>query len=120
IMDIYEDLMRTTYDGMVNKLKESSAPFKTFVEMTTANPSPYENDFFQQETIQADEKGYHLDIHRCLFFEIFINNNLPELGSILCQYDLLMAKAIEPWARFERKETIASGSNRCTFRYYPC
>lgn len=120
IMNIYKDLMKTTYDGLVSNLEESPTPFKTFVDMTTSNPSPYDNEFFQQETIQADENGYHLNINRCLYFEIFTANNLPELGPILCEYDMLMANRIKSWVKFEREETIASGFNLCTFRYYPC
>ncbi len=119
IMDIYNDLMKPTFDGMVAKLKESSAPFDSFVELTTSSPSPYENEYFHQETIQANENGYHIDIHRCLYFEIFKANGCPELGSILCEYDLLMASALETWVVFEREETIVSGFQRCTFRYNP-
>ncbi len=118
-MSVYGLLMKDTLDGMIAAIKITSNPFKSYVEMFSANPSPYDNEYFKQETLQTNEQGYHLDIHRCQFFEIFKDNGLPELGPVMCEYDLLYANALESWVKFVRNETIAKGDKKCTFRYYP-
>jgi hypothetical protein len=36
----------------------------------------------------------------------------------MCEYDSLIAENVSKWVRFERKETIAEGFPKCTFRYF--
>ncbi|MFQ5978515.1 MAG: L-2-amino-thiazoline-4-carboxylic acid hydrolase [Candidatus Heimdallarchaeota archaeon] len=120
VISIYETLLSGMTSQLKAQLESSPSPFESFVEWSIPGGKRlYDNEYFQQEILQADEKGYHLDIHRCLYFEIFQKNNATALAPVLCDYDLIWARAIEKWARFERKETIVNGDSRCTFRYYP-
>lgn len=120
VISIYETMLAGMIDQLKAQLESSQSPFESFVEWSIRGGKRlYENEYFQQEILQADEKGYHLDIQRCLYFEIFQKNNATALAPVLCDYDLIWARAIEKWAGFERKETIVNGDSRCTFRYYP-
>jgi len=117
---IYTSIIAEYLQEMTIQLEKSSNPFATYVQSAIeGGKRMYGNDYFRLETLQADNQGYHFDINRCLYFEIFQMNNVPELGPILCEYDLIGAKAFQKWIRFERSETIAEGFPRCNFRNYP-
>lgn len=120
IISIYEVVLAEMLKLMVSQLEKSKNPFSMFVNFSLpAAKRLYENKHFRQKLLQADDKGYFLDINKCLYFEIFQKNGFPELGPILCDYDLILARAVVKWIKFERNKTIANGDTCCTFRYYP-
>ncbi|MHA2378730.1 MAG: L-2-amino-thiazoline-4-carboxylic acid hydrolase [Candidatus Thorarchaeota archaeon] len=118
VLAVYRNMLYTMLEDWKEKLGASGNPWNTFVEMTkTGNQNNYENDYFRLKTVIDDKESFGFDINRCLYFEILRENGRPELGPILCEYDYMIAEAVESWARFERRETIADGNSRCTFRY---
>ena len=120
VITIYQSIIAEYLKEMATQLEKSSKPFAEYVQSAIeGGKRMYDNDYFRLETLQADDQGYHFDIQRCLYFEIFQKNNASELGPILCEYDLIGANAVQKWVRFERPETIAEGFPCCTFRFYP-
>jgi hypothetical protein len=120
IISIYEIILAEMLKLMVSQLEKSKNPFSMFVNFSLpAAKRLYGNEHFRQEILQADDEGYFFDINKCLYFEIFQKNGLPELGPILCDYDLILARAVTKWIKFERNKTIANGSTLFIFRYYP-
>jgi hypothetical protein len=120
VMGIYEKVMEVIIRPQVETYEKIPYPWTSFVETTVAGTKEtYFGDKFQAKILQSDEEALAFDIHRCFYFEIFQKNDMSELGIIQCSYDIVMANPLERWIRFERKETIADGDSRCTFRYYP-
>jgi len=122
------NLVLTIYKNMLEELvlepqrrymASSKDPWATFVEdVRKGNQRIYDNEYFQLKEINATEKEFIFDVNRCLYYEVFKQFQREDLGPIMCEYDSIMAENIAKWVRFEREETIATGSNRCTFRYY--
>jgi hypothetical protein len=57
-----------------------------------------------------------LDVERCPISTFFAEQGVPELGPLVCKLDdLLVAKL--PGITLERSGTIATGAERCDFRY---
>lgn len=120
VITIYTSIIAEYLKEMTTQLEKSPNPFADYVQSAIeGGKRMYDNDYFRLKTLQADEQGYHFDIQRCLYFEIFQKNNAFELGPILCEYDLIGANVVEKWVRFERPETIAEGFPCCAFRFYP-
>ncbi|UCG00794.1 MAG: L-2-amino-thiazoline-4-carboxylic acid hydrolase [Candidatus Heimdallarchaeota archaeon] len=100
-------------------MSSSKNPWSTFVENTRkSNQKTYDNEFFKLQEISATEEEFAFDINRCLYHEIFKEFGREDLGSIMCEYDGIIAKNVAKWVRFEREETIAEGFPRCTFRFF--
>jgi hypothetical protein len=120
ILSIYRTMLTNLLEQQKEQLAASENPWKAFVEMTRkGNESLYDNEFFSLEMIEDSDSCFGFDLHRCIYFEIFNKNDRPDLGPILCEYDWLLAEAVEQWITFERLEAIALEGKKCTFRYYP-
>ncbi len=100
-------------------MASSKDPWSTFVEDTRKrNQKIYDNEYFRFKEVLSTEKEFAFDINRCLYQEFFKKFGREDLGSIMCEYDSLVAKNVSKWVRFELKETIAEGFPRCTFRFF--
>jgi len=120
IISIYRVMLKQMLEQQVASMEHSDNPWELFVTRSkTGNKQQYENDYFRAEIVQDDSICFAIDIHRCLYFEILEANGHPEYGPILCTFDHLIADAVNKWVTFDRKETIADGNKRCTFRYHP-
>ena len=120
VIAIYKVMMQSLLETQAKELETSENPWQSFVKTTKeGNILLYENEYFQALIAFDEESVFGIDIQRCLYFEIFKANDRPHLGPILCEYDYLLANAVEKWIRFERTETIVDGFARCDFRYYP-
>ncbi len=120
IISIYSIMMDGIIKNQAKKLEESENPWKEFVEGSKkSNTELYENEYFNAIVSYDIDSVFGVDIQKCLYFEIFEKNKRQDLGSILCEYDHLLADAVEKWVRFERTKTIADGYSHCNFRYYP-
>lgn len=70
------------------------------------------------EPIAETEKRLDFDVTRCRYAEMYREMGLGHIGHLLsCQRDGTFAEGFDPRIRMERKETIMTGSSRCTFRY---
>ena len=119
VLSIYQTMLKDLLQKQANQLESSENPWQSFVEMAkVGNQQLYENDFFQLKTIHEDASKFGFDICKCLYFDIFKENNKAELGSILCEYDYIIASNNKNLAEFQRFDTIAKGDSCCTFRFY--
>jgi hypothetical protein len=119
ILAIYRTLLQDLLSSQVETLESSDDVWNSFVKMVKAgNKQLYENKYFKLKVIQDDEKMFGFDINRCLYFEICRENGLPELGTILCDYDYILASNIYTWIKFKRTKTIVNGKEICNFRYF--
>ncbi len=118
VISIYRAMLQEFFKTEVSKLEQSDNPWDAFVDWTRkGNEANYNNDLFQVIEVDQEEGCFGFDIQKCLYFDILREAGKPELGPILCDYDNILAHAIESWIGFTRHETIASGDKRCTFRY---
>ncbi len=100
-------------------MSSSKDPWATFVEDTRkGNQKIYDNEYFKLKEVPSTEGEFSFDINRCLYQEIFKQFGRGDLGSIMCEYDSLVAENVAEWVRFERKETIAEGFPRCDFKFF--
>ena len=101
-------------------MASSKDPWSTFIEETRkGNQKTYGNEYFKLQEVSATDKEFAFDINRCFYQEIFDEFGHPDLSSIMCEYDSIIADNVAKWVRFEREETIAEGFPRCAFRYFP-
>ncbi|MHA2391619.1 MAG: L-2-amino-thiazoline-4-carboxylic acid hydrolase [Promethearchaeota archaeon] len=120
VMGIYKKIMEVTIQPQVSEYEKIPNPWSSFVETTIeGTKQTYSGDNFQAEFLQTSEDLLAFDIHRCFYFEVFQKNDMPELGSIQCSFDIVMVNPLKRWIRFFREKTIANGDDRCTFRYSP-
>ncbi len=119
VLSIYQKMLKDLLQKQANQLESSENPWQSFVEMVkVGNQQIYENDYFQLKTVHDDDSKFGFNIGRCLYYEIFKENNREELGPILCEYDHLIASNVKNLAEFQRSETIANGDSCCTFRFF--
>jgi hypothetical protein len=115
---IYRAMLQEYFKAEAKTLEESDDPWDSFVEwIRNGNEANYNNEYFKVVEVNQETGCYGFDIQKCLYFDILREAGKPELGPILCEYDKMLAAALENWIEFTRYETIASGDKRCTFRY---
>ena len=118
VVSIYRAMLQNHFKREVEKLEASSDPWAAFVEwVRQGNVAIFNIEYFQAKEVETREGCFGFDIQRCFFFDILREAGKPELGPILCEYDSLLAEAVQNWIGFTRHETIARGDKRCTFRY---
>lgn len=119
MMDIYGIMMQPILQPQKAQYMSSKNPWKAFKEATIkGNLINYDNEFFQCKTVIDNKEEYGFDLNHCVYYDIFKENNCIKIAPLLCHYDFIFSENIKKWVTFERKETIADGSQRCTFRYY--
>jgi hypothetical protein len=118
VISIYRAMLQEFFKAEVSTLEQSDKPWDAFIEwVRKGNEANYNNEYFKLVEVDQDRGCFGFDIQKCLYFDILREAGKPELGPILCDYDSILADAIENWIEFTRHETIASGDKRCTFRY---
>lgn len=118
VLTIYRTMLLDYFKEEAAKLQSADDPWNAFVEWAKkGNETNYNNEYFVLSPADAGENCFGFDIKRCLYFEVLREAGRPELGSILCEYDHILASTLESWIGFKRHETIAGGDKRCTFRY---
>ncbi|UCE09140.1 MAG: L-2-amino-thiazoline-4-carboxylic acid hydrolase [Candidatus Thorarchaeota archaeon] len=119
VLEIYKVMLEPILVKQTEHLEVADDVWSAFVESTRrGNKANYENDYFQLQEIESSGDTFRFDINRCIYFEIFQKNEHPELGPILCDYDYLIAGAVDKWIRFDRSKTIANGDSRCDFGFF--
>ncbi len=118
MMAIYKTMMLPILQPQKLQYMSSKNPWKAFKEATKkGNIINYENKFFQCKTVIDNSEEFGFDLNHCVYFDIFKENNCEDIAPLLCDYDTIISENISPWVTFDRKETIAEGFERCTFRY---
>jgi len=118
VVSIYQAMMEEYFTKESQNLKQSDDPWAAFVEWARkGNEANYNNDYFLLKEVDQEPGCYGFDINRCLYFDLLREAGKPELGPILCEYDMIFMKYVEGWIKFARRETIATGDSRCDFRF---
>ncbi len=118
VLSIYRAMLQEFFETETQKLRQSDNPWNAFISWARkGNEVNYNNEYFQVIEVEQDTGCFGFHIRRCLYFDILREAGKPELGPILCEYDTILAQAIQDWIRFTRRETIATGDKRCDFRY---
>ncbi len=120
VLAIYRTMLEEfVLEPQRRNMASSKDPWATFVEDTRkGNQKIYDNEYFQLKEVTANKEEFAFDINRCLYQEVFQLFGREDLGTIMCEYDSLIADNIAKWVRFEREETIAAGCNKCSFRFF--
>jgi hypothetical protein len=119
VLEIYRAMLEPILVKQTEHLETADDVWSVFLESTRqGNRANYENEYFRLHEIESTDSTFRFDINRCIYFEIFEKNGHPELGPILCDYDYLIAGAVDKWIRFDRNETIANGDSRCDFGFF--
>jgi hypothetical protein len=69
------------------------------------------------EWIKNDKTELAMNIHSCLYMELFSHYGCPELCKANCDSDFTTYKGLEPKVFFERTQTISTGADFCNFRF---
>ena len=118
VISIYRAMLFEYFKAEAATIEQADKPCDAFDEwVRKGNEANYNNVLFKVVEVEQEDGCFGFDIQKCLYFDILREAGKPELGPILCDYDNILADAIESWIQFTRHETIASGDNRCTFRY---
>jgi hypothetical protein len=88
-------------------MSSSKDPWSTFIEDTrNGNSRIYDNEYFKLQEVSDTDEEFTFNINRCFYQEIFKEFGREDLGSIMCEYDSIIADNVDQWVRFERDETI--------------
>lgn len=119
VLSIYRSMLQQYFEDEAAKLEKSENSWNAFVEwVRKGNEANYINEYFQLKEVDQPEDCYGFDISKCFYFDILREAGKPELAPILCGYDSIFTSFVRDWIQFTRRETIATGDNRCTFRYW--
>jgi L-2-amino-thiazoline-4-carboxylic acid hydrolase len=70
------------------------------------------------EVLAESETEFHIDIHRCLFAELYDRMGIREYGDCLsCSRDDAFLRGFNPRIKLVRTHTIMEGAESCDFRY---
>ncbi len=70
------------------------------------------------EVLAENRTEFHLDIHRCLFAEMYERLGMREYGTCLsCSRDEAFLLGFNPHIKLVRTHTIMEGAESCDFRY---
>jgi len=119
MMNVYKAMLHEIFTTQQKNYAKAEDPWLAIVaSLKGANKIQYENEYFQCKTVVDEPVVYGFDLNRCIYYEIFKENNQEKLAPLLCEYDFLLANYLKQWTRFGRTDTIAEGKTSCTFRYY--
>ncbi|MDE2384442.1 MAG: L-2-amino-thiazoline-4-carboxylic acid hydrolase [Alphaproteobacteria bacterium] len=92
--------------------KPSMAHFQKLYELWSRNGA------LEIDLIAATDSSFDFDVTRCRYAETYKEMGLGHIGHLMsCNRDGTFCQGYDPNIVLERKETIMSGSRRCTFRY---
>ena len=124
ILGNWKFMMVPFYKGIKSRLKRASerpdgkSPIEELADYATSGTLSVYKDFNPEMLGMKSGNSYGFNLNRCLFYECFQRHGKGErVGSIMCDFDCIMAEAISPWVEFNHNSTIARGGSCCKFRY---
>lgn len=76
------------------------------------------NGALEIEILEKTDSKLNFNVTRCKYAEMYNALGVNDLGAILsCNRDAALIKGFNKNASLDRKDTIMSGNNCCTFRY---
>ena len=116
VIIIYENLTKIIFDMQLGRVKNAKNHWKHLVsELEQGNTMLYTNDLFKFNLLTSNADRYHFELKNCYYFDVFKRRGYAHLGSILCDYDLIMARTLKDYSTFSRNYTIARGAGSCDF-----
>ena len=124
ILGNWKFMMVPLYRGIKGRLKRAAetldgkSPIEEFADYATSGTMDVYKDFGPDMIGMKSGDSYGFNLHRCLFYECFQRHGKAErVGSVMCNFDKIMAEVISPWLEFNHNSTIARGGSCCQFRY---
>lgn len=78
----------------------------------------YGSGWLQEAGIQ-DERRYFVNVRKCGFADLLLDNGARELLYLLCATDYLWGDALEEYGiRLERPTTLSEGGDACRFQFF--
>ena len=75
-------------------------------------------DALEIEVHEESETRFSFDVTRCQYAESYREMGIGQIGHLLsCNRDGSFCGGYDPKIKLDRKQTIMSGADRCTFRY---
>lgn len=116
----HEPIHGYVHDGTLAALDASDDAFTTMVDFSKDREDNYFGVDFTFVRSADDGRRYHVDVHRCLYFEVLTREGSPELGPVFCEFDAAWISAIDSERHgidFQRPTTIARGGSTCPFHF---
>lgn len=115
---MWEVFMRAPSVAMGSLLGRAKDPFTTFVKgMRFANTHAFPEPHWRR--LNLEEEGCAgMDYTGCFYYDYLGEHGAPELTAAFCEMDVRQAECFPSQIEFRRTETLATGYDRCDFRYY--
>lgn len=105
-------------EGVKSALDYAPDPMMVLIDASKQREEYFFGQTFTFERHQDDPQGYILHVKRCFYHQFALANDVPELMQILCEWDWIWGKAIEPARHgfsFELPTTLGYGGDMCRF-----
>jgi hypothetical protein len=105
-------------EGVKSALDYAPDPMMVLIDASRQREEYFFGRTFTFERHQDDQQAYILHVKRCFYHQFALANDAPELMQILCEWDWIWAKAIEPARHgfsFELPTTLGHGGDMCRF-----
>lgn len=105
-------------EGVKAALDDAPDPMRVLVDASKQREEYFFGKTFTFERHQDDQQAYILHVKRCFYHQFTLAHDVPELMQILCEWDWIWAKAIEPVRHsfsFELPTTLGYGGEMCRF-----
>jgi hypothetical protein len=109
--------MEQFFDSM---LRNNPDPFKILVDYSKQGEIHAYGKGFVFERERDDDESYRANVKKCLYYDFFTANGLPELTRIFCDADLLWMDVLKRGnygVVCERATTMAYGAETCPFQF---
>eukprot|EP00111_Clytia_hemisphaerica_P017137 TCONS_00050763-protein len=124
ILGNWKFMMVPLYRGIKGRLKravetpDGESPIEKFAAYCTSGTMNVYKDFDPDILGIKSGNSYGFNLNRCLFYECFQRHGKGErVGSVMCNFDQILADVLSPWLEFNHNSTIARGGSCCQFRY---
>ncbi len=123
-----EEACRFLDDEIQKRAQRSSKRFRTFSRLPWFFPIVkwvikkamaygFPKEGWKTEWKEDNENELAMNMHSCLYMEIFTQYGCPELCKANCESDVTIFRGMEPKVLFVRTQTISGGADFCNFRY---
>lgn len=95
-------------------------PFTAIVASSRVRERDAFGAAFDFDHVADDDARYLLDVRRCFFHDVLTASGVPELTTVMCEFDRNWIDAIDPERHgiaFTRDTTIGLGGTHCPFHF---
>ncbi|MDY6793821.1 MAG: L-2-amino-thiazoline-4-carboxylic acid hydrolase [Actinomycetota bacterium] len=115
---MWEAFMKVPSRIMGTMIAAARDPFAGFAAgMRWTNTHVFPEPWWRRENIDMED-GVGMDYTGCFYYDYLRRKGAPELTRAFCEMDVKQASCFPPQIEFVRTQTLATGHDRCDFRYY--